>query len=168
MKKENTGIIVYLKDSENEWTEKIRPEDVKYFCEGKAAPFGLLEQDYGYNSVDSNTIITRITMPICYVIINEQHTIKPEQQQIIEKEFAEIEYVKVPSEGWTLSEMRDVFQEIKMGTIVFISPIPAMMKMCSGISNLPWFVFHNDNREKKEIPSGKIISVVADAGWKLI
>lgn len=162
------GIIVYLKDLENEWTEAIRPEDVKYFCEGKAAPFGLLEQDYGYNSVDSNTIVTRIEKPVCYVIINEQHTMKKEQKEILEKEFKEIEFIKVPSEGWTLSEMRDIFQEIRMGNVVFISPVPAMMKMCSGVNHLPWYVFHNDQRTKKELPNGKIISVVADTGWKLV
>ena len=170
--KKNTGIIIYVRGCADgtEWTEKIRPEHIDRFKEGCHVPSGLMEGYYGWGNVSSDAIVTKIEKPVCYVIINEQHTIKTEQIEIIEKEFAEteIEYLKVPANGWTLSEMQDIFQEIKMGTVVFISPIPAMMKMCSSTINLPWFTFHNDNREKKELPNGKIISVVADTGWKLI
>jgi len=29
-------------------------------------------------------------------------------------------------------------------------------------------IFHNDNREKKELPNGKIIHTVAQKGWVLV
>ena len=29
-------------------------------------------------------------------------------------------------------------------------------------------VFHNDKRQKRELPNGKIISVVAETGWQLV
>lgn len=29
-------------------------------------------------------------------------------------------------------------------------------------------IFHNDNREKKELPGGKVVSVVSQTGWQLI
>ena len=47
--------------------------------------------------------------------------------------------------------------------VVFCSPIPAMMKLLDG-----WFVFHNDAREKVELPNGKIIMKVAEKGWQLV
>lgn len=30
------------------------------------------------------------------------------------------------------------------------------------------FILHNDKREKKELPNGEVISVVAQEGWELI
>jgi hypothetical protein len=62
--------------------------------------------------------------------------------------------------------------------IVFVSPVPALLLMAAGTVNderlnaashiSQVFVFHNDRREKIELPDGRIISRVADTGWRLI
>jgi hypothetical protein len=107
------------------------------------------------------------------VIINEQHTLLAEQEKILREKFEEIEFVMVPASGWTLDEMRalartDKFQErhYKDTFIVFISPIPGLIKALFNLHNV--LMFHNDNREKKELPNGKIIMTVAKEGWQLI
>jgi len=51
-------------------------------------------------------------------------------------------------------------------TIVFVSPIPYMVKELAKDANV--LVFHNDRREKKQLPNGKIIQVVAETGWQLV
>jgi hypothetical protein len=63
--------------------------------------------------------------------------------------------------------------------VVFVSPIPALLLILAqrdgerfgsgandGLSCVQ--VFHNNKREKKELPNGKIISVTATEGWELI
>lgn len=111
------------------------------------------------------------------IIINETHSMMDEQKSIIEERFGKYEVLKVPSQGWTLSEMKRVKEEIweeymnsavEMN-IIFISPVPYLLKTLSallGADNI--LVFHNDCREKKELPDGRIISVVAQTGWQLV
>jgi hypothetical protein len=38
----------------------------------------------------------------------------------------------------------------------------------SGFNVPSWQVFHNDRREKKELPNGKVIMTVAKEGWELV
>ena len=66
--------------------------------------------------------------------------------------------------------------------VVFASPIPFMLKYLAKRSIRAEYlgdhaeeselykvlVFHNDKREKKELPDGRIIQTVAATGWQLI
>jgi len=109
------------------------------------------------------------------VIMNEQHTLLPEQQQILDEQVKDWGFFSVPNEGWTLAEMQDL--AVMMGTrnTIFVSPIPALMKLIAeqdvqkGDGHTTSFrVFHNDRREKKELPNGKVIMTVAKEGWELV
>ena len=106
------------------------------------------------------------------VIINEQHTLLPEQKQILHRVFSNYEELKVPSDGWDLKTIKEKSLALASTseTVVFASPIPAMIKILAGheSDNFSVFVFHNDKREKKELPNGKIISVTAQTGWQLV
>lgn len=113
------------------------------------------------------------------VILNEQHSLKPEQEQLLLGKFEAFEILPVPSEGWTLEQITDIANNLfaTQNTIVFASPIPAMIAMLSRwygmlegvyqMGHFPVYVFHNDHREKKELPNGKVIMTVADTGWVL-
>lgn len=117
------------------------------------------------------------------VIINEQHSLMDEQVNILNEKFSDNwEIFPVPANGWTLEEMKKVYEELKDGYIViFASPIPYLIRELSyglgldhgsdgyvknGASMV--LIFHNDKREKKELPNGKIIQTVAQTGWQLI
>jgi hypothetical protein len=125
------------------------------------------------------------------VIINEQHELLPEQEEILDREYQEVEFLKVPAEGWTLRQQEEVLDGLaeKLGLrccsaenpadVVFVSPVPFLLKELAemAICAAPEFqvehrfvvkVFHNDNREKKELPNGRVISVVAEKGWQLV
>ncbi len=115
------------------------------------------------------------------IIINEAHSMMDEQRFIIEERFGQnYEFLKVPSQGWTLDEMKRVIEEIweeymnsdgEMN-IVFISPVPYLLKelalLGAEFTSFRVLVMHNDKREKKELPDGRIISVVAKEGWQLV
>jgi hypothetical protein len=61
-------------------------------------------------------------------------------------------------------------------TFVFASPIPFLIRQITAFvcHNPDYFgirdckVLHNDHREKKELPDGKIIQVVSSTGWQLV
>jgi hypothetical protein len=67
--------------------------------------------------------------------------------------------------------MNEVMRDLKGmedGAIVFASPIPALIKKAT-LEFGGWVkIFHNDHREKKELPNGRIIMVVAQEGWELV
>lgn len=137
--------------------------------------------------------------------MNENHSLLPEQKQILEEKFESYELVPVPATGWTLEEMEEKAEslcylaagaEVKNirngrkvvyfpaespgNAIVFVSPIPFLLKelavrsitgdvMENSTKKLyNVLVFHNDRREKKELPDGRIIQVVAHEGWQLV
>ena len=115
------------------------------------------------------------------IIINETHSMMDEQRFIIEERFGQkYEFLKVPSQGWTLDEMERVIEEIweeymnSVGemNIVFVSPVPYLLKelalLGAEYTSFNVLVMHNDRREKKELPDGRIISVVAQTGWQLV
>ena len=124
-----------------------------------------------------------------YVIINEQHVLFDEQVNLLDKKFGKDgwEFLKVPAAGWSLEKQRDVVKKyFQRGEIaVFASPVPYLLSTlswsagawanCHG-NNVPdnfafckdVLVFHNDTREKKELPGGKIVQVVAAKGWQLV
>ena len=108
------------------------------------------------------------------VILNEQHQLMQEQQEILNNRFGEWEIVSVHQNGWTLDEQKKIGEDLLGNTVVFASPIPFLMKhlaYCSGYGeddHTQVLVFHNDERQKKELPNGKIIQVVAETGWQLV
>lgn len=108
------------------------------------------------------------------IIISEQHTLLPEQESILKEKFGEWATILVPATGWTKEE-RDIICNALSGNVVFVSPIPGMILDLAFVFGAcpvgmhtvrPW-VFSNDNREKKELPGGKVVSVVAESGWYL-
>ena len=115
------------------------------------------------------------------VIMNEQHSLLPQQKELIKKELgAPMEFLRVPADGWSKEQILSWVKEIEIAVgegnlnIVVLSPIPlllASLSMLQGSGKL-WdskvFVLHNDRREKKELPNGKVISTVAQEGWELI
>jgi len=119
------------------------------------------------------------------VIISESHTLGEEQRSILDREFpGKWETLQVPASGWSLEEMQTVAgRHFRNGDIaVFVSPVPALLSRLafsagawSESSNNPdsifcgkVLVFHNDNREAKELPNGKIVHTVASTGWQLV
>ena len=128
------------------------------------------------------------------VIINEQHSLLPSQIEILDKKFGKDKWDRlvVPTSGWTLSEMKEKIssfmncgESFVPNNFVFVSPVPAMMIILgrvatkrsliiqtegkhSDTTSIKIFTFHNDKREKKELPGGKIIMVVSQTGWQLV
>ncbi|MGM0409230.1 MAG: hypothetical protein ACQEQF_00605 [Bacillota bacterium] len=107
------------------------------------------------------------------VIINEQHTLMEEQEQILNSNFDSWETKEVPASGWNIDEMESIISELTLfdGTVVMASPVPYMV-MQLGKLHSDYYVevkiFHNDNRKKVELPNGKVIHKVAKTGWQLV
>ena len=108
------------------------------------------------------------------VIKNVTHRLFEEQQVLIEElaNADEIKYLEVPADGWDLQEMNRVLENFESYAddtkFVFISPIPYLLKETAKRYGDRTLVFHNDHREKKELPDGRIIQVVASKGWQLL
>jgi len=126
------------------------------------------------------------------VILNEQHKLMEEQVEILNAEFdvGGWEICSVPADGWTYNEIYDIGNELidEYERVVFASPVPALLsKLCfdegynkamteNDIDEKDYyhgiiqrvFVFHNDRRVKKTLPNGKVISTVAEKGWRLV
>ena len=110
------------------------------------------------------------------IIISEQHTLLPEQESILKEKFGAWSTILVPATGWPREE-REIICDTLRGNVVFVSPIPGMLLDLAGRASFescnhgsqtvrPW-VFSNDNREKRELPNGNVISVIAKTGWYL-
>lgn len=119
-----------------------------------------------------------------YVIKNEQHNLFDEQVQLLQDRFGSYEEYLVPADGWVLEEMKQhvdfLYQNADI--IIFASPVPYMLMRLSYLAAQcidlntgtkayaleRVYVFHNDRREKKELPNGRIIQTVASTGWQLV
>jgi len=103
------------------------------------------------------------------VILNEQHKLMDDQKRMLDERFgiAGWEITSVPSKGWILPKMKEVAGDLSNYAVCFASPIPALMKLVASTGN-EFYVLHNDNREKKELPNGKIIMTVAKEGWMIV
>ena len=125
------------------------------------------------------------------VIMSSDHTLLPEQKEILESDPVKYDILRVPQEGWTYEKIFEVAGLLTSSAdqyckedatpvgleVIFISPIPALIKILTlyqglsrkhGYSELEVLIFHNDNREATELPSGKIIHKIAAAGWRLV
>lgn len=120
------------------------------------------------------------------IFINEQHSLKAEQSEILDSHFPDgYETIKIPANGWKLAEMKKIVMENRRNRIVMVSPVPFMImnfqyrisqdRMTALHETDGYYapdasisVFHNDNRDKKELPNGKIITTPAEKGWQLV
>ena len=118
------------------------------------------------------------------VILNEQHTLMNEQKKILDELYDSWEIYPVPATGWTLDEQKKQAERLSNHPAdkIIGSPVPYLImtlaaKQAANYEMAParpliftgrLFLFHNDKREKKELPGGKIINVVADTGWSLV
>jgi hypothetical protein len=112
-----------------------------------------------------------------YLIINEQHTLMPEQVEILTQQIGEYITLNIHASGLTRSQLESFTVDngiLYNDIIIFASPIPYLIKILS--SRLTFenelaynvLIFHNDKREKKELPNGKVIMTVAQTGWELV
>lgn len=94
------------------------------------------------------------------------------------------EVVKIPSEGLNKQQIEKLANElvndaiVRGENIVVMSPIPLLLGILTRevarygneydglIGGV--YILHNDKREKKELPDGRILSVIASTGWELI
>ena len=117
------------------------------------------------------------------IVMNESHSLLPEQEKILGMVYEGFDILPVPSQGWDTDEMLDKINQLhdkaceEKLDIVFVSPIPLMirelteMALCpkgSGKKRYKVKLFHNDNRIKKELPDGRIIQTIAETGWQLV
>ena len=120
------------------------------------------------------------------VVVNEDHTLLPEQREILQNRFGTSwKTVAVPRRGWTIKEQKKFAQSLKGERVVFVSPIPFLLKrLAHSAACWAWghelsgpadsvyceecLVFTNDHREAKELPDGRIIHVIAKTGWELV
>ena len=126
------------------------------------------------------------------VVLNEQHSLFPEQEALLNARYGDPgiswEIYPVPKCGWSKAEMRehyDVLLRSGAEEIVFASPVPPLVILLTkadvrarctieqgGVPRVPIppavRVFHNDHREKKELPNGRIITTVAKTGWEIL
>ena len=146
------------------------------------------------------------------VIINEQHALFPQQEQLLRKYYGgSWEPLKVPARGWTLREQAEVAAQLTLTCfglcgdwpawklvgatggdappceapdnptdVIFASPVPALygaLAATAGESRIVFkdetlaprvLVFHNDQREKVELPNGRVIQRIAREGWVLV
>lgn len=120
-----------------------------------------------------------------FVIMNASHSLLDDQKNILKKQFKDYDLVSVPLDGWTLSDMDKMIDKLRGSTVIFVSPIPYMIKRLSyyqgyahpdhclingplvGLDTIV-HVFHNDSRIKKTLPDGRVIMTVAPTGWQLV
>lgn len=120
------------------------------------------------------------------VIINESHSLLPEQEKLLIENFNWYEYLFVPKDGWSYNDQQRIARDLVLegGSVIFVSPVPILLAYIGfykgyGRAGLdigqPFigvrtdlYVFHNDKRVKKELPDGRIISVVSQTGWELV
>lgn len=119
------------------------------------------------------------------VVLNEQHSLLPQQKEILDKNFSYWEIYRISKNGMTVQEQKNLVDMFcrrlpKDTAIVFASPIPLVIAKLAymvgrddqfykdnevGVTKeTRLFIFTNDKREKKEFPDGRI--VLTD-GWTL-
>lgn len=104
------------------------------------------------------------------VIINESHQLMGEQIEILNEKFNDNwERLNIPNTGLDLKGFKELVDKIEKdgNDLVIASPIPVLFALLKN-TFIKWSVFHNDKRDKKELPNGKIIMVVAQTGWVII
>ncbi len=104
-----------------------------------------------------------------YLLINEQHQLTENQKEVLYNKLgANTFYFKIPAKGWNKKTIKDISKELRGETVVFVSPVPLLLALLCRDKQTKIWLFHNDQRKKKELPTGKIIYTVPAKGWKLI
>ena len=69
----------------------------------------------------------------CIVVLNQQHTLFPQQTDLLDDKYSTIDYLRVPAAGWTLAQINDVCDDLLKGgaDIIMASPIPALLMKLS-------------------------------------
>ena len=126
-------------------------------------------------------------MTKCIVVLNQQHALFDQQMDLLDDKYSNVDYLRVPAAGWTLSQINDVCDDLLKtddADIIMASPIPAMLitlanriaysagvqdgsDATKGVYNSLVYTFHNDCRIKKQF-GDKIVMTVAPDGWVLI
>lgn len=117
------------------------------------------------------------------VILSEQHSLFPQQRWLLDATYESWVIFPIPAEGLKKEEIFSLAdqmeEEMTKGIQVVVgSPIPLLLNLLSWEAGrlteegaggeYSVAVFHNDYRDKKELPGGKIIQVVAKEGWELL
>lgn len=110
-----------------------------------------------------------------YLLKNIQHSLLDDQVQVLRSMgFAldDIIIKNIPANGMNLQEIDSLAKEMNAEaeeddiSIIFVTPLMALsFKLTPYVKE---YVFFNENREKKELPNGKIINVIAKTGWQLV
>lgn len=100
------------------------------------------------------------------VVINETHSLFPQQEEILNSQFGSFERIDIPNEGLNLQGIKQLAEDLEGGVVV-ASPIPALFTFLSR-ERKEFSVFHNDKRDKKTLPNGKVIHTVAKEGWVIL
>jgi len=128
----------------------------------------------------------KVEMNRIKVVINGSHKLLPQQIALLGGEY---ELIKIPEEGLSSEEIyrlkHALTESIERGhSVVILSPIPLLVKLLYSWyerntktdkygERLParygkLLLFHNDKREKKLLPDGREVTVVAQDGWELL
>lgn len=108
------------------------------------------------------------------VVINEKHSLMPQQTALLKEKFSSFEELRVSEAGWDKTRIKEEAKKLveSWKSVVILSPIPLLLGLVSSRREEGIYVFHNDKREKKEVPDGKggtrIIFTVAPEGWELV
>lgn len=116
-------------------------------------------------------------MKLALVIINEQHTLLPEQKKLLEKRYV-FQEILLPKRGLDKAAMLNLATELilenkrwlkkhRVQEIIFVSPIPGLMAMLCQRGK-SFRVLHNSRREKVENPDGRLVMTLAKKGWEII
>ena len=106
-----------------------------------------------------------------HVVMNEDHSLLPEQREILKEKYGNYDFRYVPKEGWLLEEINwlvEWYENSHVEEVVFVSPVPSLLMKLSRLNGKTVRVFHNDNRNKKTLPNGKVVYTVAQEGWELV
>lgn len=127
-------------------------------------------------------------MKKAYIIIDEKHSLLPEQEKILNKKFNEIEIVKISDQDLTLDKLEKIAEDLHIkaseatikgdnvfksiyykgetnNAIVFVSPEPYLLKT---LAEKSVFVDFYSNIPNKEILYHVYILYLEGEEWKLI
>jgi len=112
------------------------------------------------------------------VILNEQHTLLPEQKSLLDAEFGEgqWEVYPLPKSGLNKREQRELALELAFKLVVIASPCP-LMSLClaahkaRNVTSCALYLFHADQRtaeEAKNADGEEILKHRLQKNWKLV
>jgi len=109
------------------------------------------------------------------IVINEDHNLLPVQEAQLKGRFGKWATFAVPKGGLPSDKQRALAEGLweLHEDIIFVSPVPmalataALLKGKERSGRHRVWLFVNDKREKKALPDGRVISILAFDGWRL-